>query len=150
LRYAPMWTQPTASERPAPCHRMHRDGTEAIAIVIARALAPALLDALRGIAPGRQAGLPTVLIGIDTCAWHAGVCAAGLDRLWLPLVQELAPHWPTTLPPATARRPLRRHCASAAWALESALPSLSALLLSYLWLSCRTSHHSGRGTRACA
>ena len=95
------------------------------------------------ISPGRQAGINTVLIGIYTCSWNDGVFDEGLDRLLLHIVQEMDHHLPTTLHHAKDRRPLLRQCASAALALESALMSLSALILYHLWLSFMTSNHIG-------
>src|SRR5262245_10393588 len=117
------------------------DFTETIAIVIASELAPSMVDVLIVISPGRHAGINTVLIGIYTCSWNDGVCDEGLDRLLLHIVQEMDHHLPTALHHAKDRRPLLRQCASAAWALESALTSWSALILYHLWLSCMISNH---------
>ena len=59
LGNAPMWTQPTAQERPEAFHRIHMHFAKAITIVIASKLAPSMVDTLMIIAPGRQTGINT-------------------------------------------------------------------------------------------
>ena len=41
------------------------DLAEAVAILVARVLAPSMADRLVPIAPGRQAGVDVVLVGVD-------------------------------------------------------------------------------------
>jgi hypothetical protein len=57
--------------------------TKAVAIVIARELAPSMVDTLMSIAPGLQTGINTILVRIHPCPWHDGVFDDGFDGLML-------------------------------------------------------------------
>jgi hypothetical protein len=65
LRDAPVWPQPGAQQRPDPFHGVDVDLTEAVAVLIAGVFAPSMADRLVTIAPGRQASVDLVLVGVD-------------------------------------------------------------------------------------
>jgi hypothetical protein len=87
LGNAPMRTQPTAQERPAPFHRIHMDFTQAIAIVISGA--PSMVDMLMTVAPGLQTDINAVFISINQCAWINSVFDQRLDGLLLHVREQI-------------------------------------------------------------
>jgi hypothetical protein len=97
LRDAAMWAQPGAQQRPEAFQGVDVDLAEPIAIIIAGILAGAVADGLVAIAPGVQAGIDVVLIGVDQ--------RAAADR---PLDDRpdrglLGSMWSTTSPPRWIR-----------------------------------------------
>ncbi len=52
-----MGTQPTAQQRPKPFHGIHTDFTKPVAIFIAGAFAPSMVDALMVVAPRLKTGI---------------------------------------------------------------------------------------------
>src|SRR5215218_9510686 len=65
LRDAPVRAEPGAQQGPGPFHRVDVDLAEAVAILAARVLPATVADGLVPVAPGRQAGIDAVVVGVD-------------------------------------------------------------------------------------
>src|SRR3954454_22896593 len=65
LRDAAVRPQPGAQQRPDALHRVDVDLAEAVAVVIARVLAPGVAQGLVPVAPVVQPGVDVVLVGVD-------------------------------------------------------------------------------------
>src|SRR5215212_35097 len=72
LRDAPVRPQPGAQQRPDPFHGVDVDLAEAVAVLVAGAFAPPVADGLVPVAPGLQAGVAAVLVGVDEGALGDG------------------------------------------------------------------------------
>ena len=73
--------QPGAQQRPETFGRVDVDLAEAVAIVIPRVLAAAMADGFVAVAPGAQAGVDIILIGVDEAALSDGGLDDGLNSL---------------------------------------------------------------------
>src|SRR3954470_6835397 len=103
LRDAPMWAEPGAQERPRPLHGVDVDLAEAVAILVARVLTMCMTDCLVLIAPGRQAGVDIVLVGVDAGTLGDGGLDDRLDCLLLHVGQHAHDDLPTALDQAEDR-----------------------------------------------
>src|SRR5215210_957318 len=65
LRDAPVRAEPGAQQGPRPFHRVDVDLAEAVPILVAGVFAATVTGGLVLIAPGRQAGIDAVLVGVD-------------------------------------------------------------------------------------
>ena len=65
LRDAAVRAQPGAQQRPEALDGVDVDLAEAVAVLIARVLAPGVADRLVPVAPVVQAGVDVVLVGVD-------------------------------------------------------------------------------------
>src|SRR3954447_22463451 len=65
LRDAAMRTQPGAEQRPDTLHRVDVHLAEAVAVLVAGILAAAVANRLVPVAPGRQARVDVVFVGVD-------------------------------------------------------------------------------------
>src|SRR3954464_3280501 len=70
-----MRAEPGAQQGPGPLHGVDVDLAEAVAILVARVLPASVADRLVLVAPGWQAGVDVVLVGVDASALDDG----GLD-----------------------------------------------------------------------
>ena len=70
LREAPMRPQPGAQQRPDPFHGVDVDLAKAVTILVARILATGVADRGVSVAPGGQAGVDGILVGVDEGAWR--------------------------------------------------------------------------------
>jgi len=68
LRDSAVRAQPGAKQGPEPFNRVDMDFMEAVPVFISRVLAPAVANALVGVAPGFESGVDIVLVGIDQAA----------------------------------------------------------------------------------
>src|SRR5215213_4037891 len=96
LRDAPVRAQPGAQQRPGPFHRVDVDLAEAVAILVARVLPTRVADRHVPVAPGRQAGVAGVLVGVDAGALGDG----GLDDRPDGLLPHIGQHAEDQLPAA--------------------------------------------------
>ena len=80
LRDATVRPQPGAQQRPEAFGRVDVDLAEAVAILITGILAPPMADRPVPEAPGRQAGIDGVLVGVDERARRDGRLEDRLDR----------------------------------------------------------------------
>src|SRR5215510_1570394 len=119
------------------------DFAEAITIVIARELAPSMVDTLMIIAPGLQTSINTILVRIHTCPWNDGVFDEGFDGLLLHIGQQIEHDLPAALHHPKDGWSFLRQRATASFALESASTSWSLLALDHLWLSFMASNDIG-------
>src|SRR4051812_40286230 len=97
LRDAPVRTEPGAQQGPRPLHGVDVDLAEAVAILVARVLAMCVTDCLVLIAPGRQAGVDVVLVGVNASALGDGGLDDRLDRPLLHIGQHAHDDLPTPL-----------------------------------------------------
>src|SRR4028119_1891259 len=65
LRDATMRSQPGAQQRPEPFQRVDADLAKAVTVLVARVLAAAVAHGLMPVAPGFQARVDAVLVGVD-------------------------------------------------------------------------------------
>jgi transposase len=121
LRDAPVRAEPGAQQGPRPLHGVDVDLAEAVAILVAGVLATSMADHLVLIAPGRQAGVDLVLVGVDAGALGDDSLDDGLDCLLLHIGQHAQDHLPATLDQAEdgwlvlrQRAAARRACQPAA------------------------------------
>ncbi len=121
LRDAPVRAQPGAQQGPDALHGVDVDLAEAVAILVAGVLAAPVADRLVPIAPGRQAGVDVVLVGVDAGALGDGGLDDRLDRLLLHIGQHAQDHLPAALDQAEdgwlvlrQRAAARRACQPAA------------------------------------
>src|SRR3954469_2064986 len=123
LRDAPVRAEPRAQQGPRPLHGVDVDLAEAVAILVARVFAPCVANSLVLVAPGWQAGVDVVLVGVDAGALRNGRLDDRLDRPLLHIGQQAQHYltaaldqaedgWLLLLQRAAARR--SRHSAAAA------------------------------------
>jgi len=79
LRDAPVRAQPGAQQRPEALDRVDMDLAEAVAVLVAGILAAGVADRLVPVAPGGQAGVDAIFVGVDEGARGDG---GGDDRAW--------------------------------------------------------------------
>src|SRR4028119_770371 len=72
LRGAPVRAEPGAQQGPRPLHGVDVDLAKAVTVLVARVLPAAVADGLVPVAPGRQAGMDAVLVGVDAGAFGGG------------------------------------------------------------------------------
>ena len=75
-----MWPQPGAQQGPRSLHRVDVDLAKAVAILVARVLPASVADRLVLVAPGWQAGVDVVLVGVDAGTLGDGCLDDRLDR----------------------------------------------------------------------
>src|SRR4051812_15791928 len=80
--------EPGAQQGPRPLHGVDVDLAEAVAVLVAGVFAATVADGLVLIAPGRQAGIDAVLVGVDASALGHGGLDDRLDRLLLHIGQH--------------------------------------------------------------
>src|SRR5262249_400658 len=97
LRNTPMWTKPTAQQRPEALHRIPIHFTQAVALFISGQFPPSMIDTLMRVSPDIQASINAVFVGINKCTWHDGVFDQGLDGLLLDIGQQIDDHLTTAL-----------------------------------------------------
>src|SRR5215213_11495042 len=97
LRDAPVRSQPGAQQGPGPLHGVDVDLAEAVAILVARVLPASVADGLVLVAPGWQAGVDVVLVGVDVSALGDGGLDDRLDGLLLHIGQHAQHHLPAAL-----------------------------------------------------
>src|SRR5215510_4991608 len=115
-----MRAEPTPQQGPEPFHGIHMDFTKAVAIFIAGALAPAMVDTPMVVSPAIQASINAILVCIHTCTWNDGVFDKGFDGLLLDISQQIDHHLPTALHHPKDRWPFLLQGASTTFPLESA------------------------------
>src|SRR3954449_122434 len=103
LRDAAVRAEPGAQQGPRALHRVDVDLAEAVAILVARILPATVADGLVPIAPGRQAGVDVVLVGVDASAFGDRGLDDRLDRLLLHVGQHAQHHLPAALDQAEDR-----------------------------------------------
>ena len=128
LRDAPVRAEPGAQQRPEPLHGVDVDLAEAVAILVAGVLAASVADRLVLIAPGRQAGVDVVLVGVDEGALGDGGLDDRLDRRLLHVGQHAQDHLPAALDQAEDGRLVLRQRAAARRARQPAAASEPPLL----------------------
>src|SRR5215211_5356915 len=97
LRDAPVRAEPGAQQGPEPFHGVDVHLAEAVAIFVAGVFAAPVANRLVLIAPGGQAGVDAVLVGVDEGALSNGARDDRLDRPLLHVGQHAQDHWPTPL-----------------------------------------------------
>src|SRR5918998_1401953 len=104
LRDAPVRPQPGAQQRPQALGRVDVDLAEAVAIVVPGILAPAVADRLVPVAPGFQAAVDGVLVGV-----HQGAPGdVGLDHRPDGRLPDVGEHAEDDLAPALDQAEDRR------------------------------------------
>src|SRR3712207_5011005 len=143
LRDAPVRAEPGAQQGPRPLHRVDVDLAEAVPVLVARILATSVADGLVPVAPGRQAGVDALLVGVDASVLGDGGLYGRLDVL-LPHVGQQArdqlpaaldqaeDRWPVLLQRAAARR--SRHPAAAS-APPPCMRLIVSSVISLAWLA---------------
>jgi hypothetical protein len=99
------------------------DLAEAVAVLVAGVLPAPVADGLVPIAPGRQAGIDAVLVGVDAGALGDDGLDDRLDRRLLYIGQHAQDHLAATLDQAEDRGLLLRQRAAARRACQSAAAS---------------------------
>src|SRR3954467_14935004 len=92
LRDTPVRAEPRAQQGPRPLHGVDVDLAEAVAILVARVFAPCMANSLVPIAPGWQAGVDVVLVGVDAGTLGDGGLDDRLGGLLLHIGQHGAHH----------------------------------------------------------
>ena len=137
---------PTAPQRPPPCHRVPLPFTPPVAIVLAGACAPSLVDALLRLAPSLKMGIHAVRLWGHEAAGLSGGLDAWLHGRLLPLAQPLHRPLSPTLPQAQDRGCGLRQRAAPRLAWASASPAGAPRAVPDLWRSFRARHHLGCST----
>src|SRR5215471_13681401 len=119
------------------------DFTQAVAIVIARELAPPMIDTLMLVSPDMQARIHAVLVCKNTRTRHDGVFDQGLDGLLRDVGSQIDHHLPTALHHAKDGWPFLLQGATTSVALESPSPSCALCALDHLWLAFMARYHIG-------
>jgi len=107
-------------------HRIDVDLAEPVAIVIAGIFAGAVADSFVAIAPGVQAGIDVVLIGVDQRAAADRPLDDRLDRDLLDVGQQVEHDFTTALDQSEDRRLLLLQGAAATLAFQPSPASLAA------------------------
>jgi hypothetical protein len=128
LRDAPVRAQPGAQQGPGPLHGVDVDLAEAVAILVARVLPASMADRLVLIAPGRQASIDVVLVGVDASALGDGGLDDRLDGRLLHIGQHVEDHLATTLDQAEDGGLVLRQRAAARRARQPAAAAAPPLL----------------------
>jgi hypothetical protein len=115
--------QPGAEQGPRPLHRVDVDLAEAVAVLISRIFTAAVTNRLVLIAPGLQAGVDAVLVGVDERAFGNCGLEDWLDRPLLHVGQHAQDHLPTALDHAEDGRLLLLQRTPARRCLQSAAPA---------------------------
>jgi hypothetical protein len=119
------------------------DFANAITIVIAGELPPAMMHTLMAVSPALQTGIHAVLVGIHQCAWNDGIFDEGLDRLLFHIGQQMDHHLTTMLHHPKDRWSFLLYGPTPRVSLQSASTSLSALVLHHRRLAFMASNHIG-------
>ena len=114
LRDAAVRAQPGAQQRPEALDGVDVDLAEAVAVLVARILAAAVADRLVPVAPGRQAGVDVVLVGVDSgCRRRPLPVMTGLIVVCCTLASMRSTTWPPRwIRPRIGRLVLRQRAAS--------------------------------------
>src|SRR3954449_3134116 len=97
LREAPMRAEPRAQQRPETLDRVDVNLAEPVPVLVAGVFAAPVTDRLVLVAPGWQAGVDTILVGVDEGALSNGGRDDRLDRDLLHVGQHAQHHLATTL-----------------------------------------------------
>src|SRR3954470_9346579 len=106
-----MRTQPGAEQRPDTLHRIDVHLAEAVAVLVAGILAAAVADRLVPVAPGRQARVDVVFVGVDQAVRGNGRCDHRLDCLLLHIGEHADHELTTALDQTEDRRLVLLQCA---------------------------------------
>ncbi len=128
LRDAPMRSQPGAQQRPKSFHRVDVDLTEAVPVLVAGILAAPMADRLVPVAPGWQARVDAILVGVDEGARGDGGGDDRLDRRLLHVGQHAQHDLSAALDQAEDGRLVLRKPAPSRRAGQLAAPSKPPLL----------------------
>src|SRR4051812_43474220 len=128
LRDAPMRAEPGAQQRPEPFHGVDVHLAEAVPVLVAGILTPGMADRLVLIAPGGQASVDAILVGVDEGALSNGARDDRLDRPLLHVGQHVQDHWPTSLDQAEDRGLILLRRAPPRYAPQLASPPRAPLL----------------------
>ncbi len=128
LRDTAMRTEPGAHPGPEALNGIDVDFAEAIAVLIPRILTPTLADRLVPVAPGRQAGIDGVFVGMDERARRDGRRDDRLDRCLPDIVEHLQNDVTAALDQAEDRRSFFLQRAPTGSSFEPAAPSRTAFL----------------------
>jgi hypothetical protein len=126
---ASMRTQPTAPQRPKPCHAIDMHCTNAVALFISGVLAPALVAPRMIRAPRLKTGIHAALLRVPQGAGRQRVFEAWRDGLLRHLGQQRHHHLPPTFHHATDGGLFLRQRATANLALASASTPFAPLAL---------------------
>src|SRR5919205_127362 len=97
LRETAVRPQPGAQQRPEAFERVDVHISEPVAVLVACILTPGMADHFVLIAPGWQAGVDTILVGVDERAFGNGGLDDRLDRGLLHVGQHVQDHLATAL-----------------------------------------------------
>src|SRR3712207_1367531 len=127
LRDPPVRAQPGARQGPRPLHGVGMDLAEAVPVLVARVLAAPVADRHVPVAPGRQAGVAGVLVGVDAGARGDGGLDDGPDRLLPHIGQHAQRELPASLDQAEDRWLVLRQRAPTRRCLQPAAPAETPL-----------------------
>src|SRR3954470_6076916 len=128
LRDAPMRAEPGAQQRPEPFHGVDVHLAEAVPVLVAGILTPGMADRLVLIAPGGQASVDAILVGVDEGALSNGARDDRLDRPLLHVGQHVQDHLTTALDQAEDRGLILLERAPTRYAPQLAPPPRAPLL----------------------
>ncbi len=128
LRDAPVRSQPGAQQRPEPFHGVDVDLAEAVPVLVASIFAAPMADRLVLVAPGWQARVDGILVGVDEGARGDGGGDNRLDRGLLHVGQHAQHDLAAALDQAKDRRLVLLQRAAARRACQPAAPSEPPLL----------------------
>src|SRR3712207_9540251 len=128
LRDASVRAEPGAQQGPRPLHGVDVDLAEAVAILVACVLPVRVADRGGPVAPGRQAGVAGVLVGVDASALGDGGLDDGPDPGLPHVGQHAQRHLSAPLDQAEDRRLVLLQCAAARRRLQPAPPAETPLL----------------------
>src|SRR3954470_22516097 len=92
-----MRAEPGAQKGPEPFYGVDVHLAEAVPVLVAGVLTPGMADRLVPVAPGGQAGVDAILVGVDEGASSDDGRDDRLDRPLLHVGQHAQDHWPTPL-----------------------------------------------------
>jgi transposase len=128
LREAAVGPEPGAQQGPDALHRVDVHLAEAVAVLVARVLAPGVTHGLVAVAPLFQPGVDVVLVGVDESVPGDRGPDDRLDRLLLDIGQHPQHHLPAAPDQAEDRRLVLRQRAAARRSRQPATPSRSPLV----------------------
>src|SRR5215217_2604059 len=128
LRETPVRAEPGAQERPEPLDGVDVHFAEAVPVLVAGILTPGMADRLVLVAPGGQASVDAILVGVDEGALSNGARDDWLDRPLLHVGQHVQDHWPTSLAQAEDRGLILLRRAPTRYAPQLAAPPRAPLL----------------------